>query len=143
MTQEIIHLRTKSNFHLKNRFNESQIIIGKFIEACKKLDVSIFEPYMDEDKDVFEDKDKYRFLKKLHDMFEHYCKETFDDFEIDHITTICNGCSQGKRVEQFKVYNVETARTIGEFGYVIEVEEELLKDIYMCLSYDGIKRFYR
>lgn len=136
MLNEIIHLKTKVNFQQQQDIDESKIIINKFIEACNNLDVSIFEPYMDEDKDVFEDKEKYRFLERLHGIFEEYRRVTFDDFLVTNTPTICNGCSQGKRVQQFKIYGVEQACIIGEFGYVIEVKDGFLKDIYLCFSYE-------
>jgi hypothetical protein len=143
MEEQIIHLKTRPSFQQNTRVNESQVVVDKFIEACVNLDVSIFESYMDEDKDVFEDKDKYRFLEKLHGMFEDYRKATFDDFEVTNITTECKGCSMGQRVEQFKIYSVESAKTIGEFGYLIEIEDGFLKDIYLCNFYSGIKVFYK
>ena len=51
--------------------------------------------------DNFEDKDKYRFLERLHKSFEEYRQDLLDDFFVERITTICEGCSNGKRVEQF------------------------------------------
>ena len=143
MEEQVIHLKTRASFQQNTKVDESQIVVNKFIEACKNLDVSIFESYMDEDKDVFEDKDKYRFLEKLHGMFEDYRKATFDDFEVTNITTECKGCSMGKRVEQFKIYSVDAAKTIGEFGYLIDMEDGSLKDIYLCNYYSGIKVFYK
>jgi hypothetical protein len=48
MEEQVIHLKTKASFKQNTRVNESQFIIEKFINACKNLDISIFEPYMDE-----------------------------------------------------------------------------------------------
>ena len=143
MVEQVIHLKTRTSFQQNTRVDESKFIVNKFIEACKNLDVSIFEPCMDEDKDVFEDKDKYRFLEKLHGMFEDYRKASFDDFEVTNITTECKACSFGKRVEQFKIYSVEAAKIIGEFGYLIDIEDGIIKDIYLCNYYSGMKVFYK
>ena len=143
MEEQVIHLKTRISFQQEAGMDESKFIVNKFIEACKNLDVSIFEPYMDEDKNIFEHKDKYRFLEKLHGMFEDYRKATFDNFEVTNITTECKACSFGKRVEQFKIYSVEAAKTIGEFGYLIDIEDGFLKDIYLCNYYSGIKVFYK
>ena len=63
--EQVIHLKKTLSFKGKVTIVESTLIVQKFIDACMLLDVSIFEPFMNED-DNFEDKDKYRFLERLH-----------------------------------------------------------------------------
>ena len=133
---EVIHLKTSIKFQNKIQIEESNFLINKFIEACLKLDASIFEPFMNEN-DIFEDKDKYRFLEQIHGRFEEYRKDTLDDFEVTRISTICTGCSKGKRVEEFKVYNNDTMKPHDSFGYLIDEVDGLLIDIYQCNQYKG------
>lgn len=75
-----IHLTTSSKFIQKEDIPYSQIIINKFTESCLKLDVSIFESYMQEDE-VFEDKERYSFLAQLHLMFNEFTRDTLDNLQ--------------------------------------------------------------
>ena len=134
----IPHLTTSANFIESNNTAYSQTIIDKFIEACLKLDVSIFEPFMHED-DVFEDREKYTFLGELHGMFDQFAKDTLDDFTVTVEDSHCNGCVQGYPIKHFKVFDNETNTKINEFAFLIETEDGMLKDIYRCYEYEGCK----
>ncbi len=118
---DTIHLTTASKFIQNQNITFSQIISDKFIECCLKLDVYIFEPFMQED-DVFEDKEKYSFLVQLHKMFDEFARDTLDDFTVSIKDTICNGCLKGQPVKHFKVSNNATKKPLGEFAFMIEVE---------------------
>ena len=136
--EQVIHLKTTLSFQEKVTIDESTLIVQKFIDACMLLDVSIFEPFMNED-DNFEDKDKYRFLERLHKSFEEYRQDLLDDFFVERITTICEGCSYGKRVEQFKIYEGESKKFYDDFGFLIDEANGKLIDIYQCNQYKGCK----
>jgi len=134
----VIHLKTTPAFKEKVTTAESALIIQMFIDSCLQLDVSIFEPYMNEDNN-FEDKDKYRFLERLQKSFEEYRQDLLDDFFVERSTTICEGCSNGKRVEQFKVFEGESKKYYDDFGFLIDEENGKLIDIYQCNHYKGCK----
>ena len=136
--EQVIHLKTTLSFQGKVTTDESALIVEKFIDACMLLDVSVFEPFMNED-DNFEDKDKYRFLERLHKSFEEYRQDLLDDFFVERITTICEGCSNGKRVEQFKICEGEPKKFYDDFGFLIDEENGKLIDIYQCNQYKGCK----
>ena len=75
----LIHLNTSTAFKQHAEPSQSQLIINAFIESCKALDASIFEPFMEEDN-VFEDKNKYLFLAELKSLFDSYKPK--DDFTV-------------------------------------------------------------
>jgi len=127
----IIHCRTKKEFQITEHENESLEIVNKFIEAFILLDVSVFEPYMAEN-DVFEDMDKYRFLADIHSRFERIKSKIDGDFWVENSTTTCPACSYGKRVEHFKIYNKTTQKLQEGAGYLIDVRDGILFDIYRC-----------
>src|SRR5256885_1085146 len=128
------HLKTSKSFIKREDFSQSKKVINKFIESCLWLDISIFEPYMHED-DVFEDKEKYKFLADLKRSFDNVRNLTKSDFEITIEDRKCNGCSLGKMVKHFKVVNNKTSNYIGSFGFLIDEENGLLKNIYRCNRY--------
>lgn len=64
MLTTTVHLTTSDIFQQVAQVNQSENIVDAFIESCKALDASIFEPYMEEDN-VFEDKSKYLFLASM------------------------------------------------------------------------------
>ncbi|MEI7474803.1 MAG: hypothetical protein WCK67_08485 [bacterium] len=136
--EQVIHLKTTLSFREMESASESALIIKKFIESCMQLDVSLFEPFMNEE-DNFEDKDKYRFLERLRKSFEEYRQDLLDDFIVERTTTICEGCSYGKRVEQFKVYEGESKKFYDDFGFLIDENNGKLIDIYQCNQYKGCK----
>ncbi|MEJ7827212.1 MAG: hypothetical protein WKF91_03425 [Segetibacter sp.] len=133
-----IHLITSSHFIKHRNTFYSQTIIDKFIECCLKLDASIFKPYMHDD-DVFEEKEKYAFLAQLYGMLDEFARDTLDDFTVTLKDTICNGCVKGYPVKHFKVRNNESQKSIGEFAFLIEIEKDILKDIYRCYDYKGCR----
>ncbi len=134
-----IHLTTSFEFIQKKNITYSQIITDKFKESCLKLDVSIFEPYMQEDE-VFEDKEKYLFLAQVKELFTEIKSKALQDFKVKIKDTVCKGCSEGKPVFHFKVVTTEE-KTIEEFAYMIEVDGGILKDIYRCYDYKGCRTY--
>ena len=66
MSTEIVKLKIKQENQTLRKDKE---IEDKFIEACMKLDETIFEPLIDEDQ-YFEDLDKYRFLQTMKNVFD-------------------------------------------------------------------------
>lgn len=138
---ETIHLKTSKSFIEREDFNQSKKVIDKFIESCMQLDISIFEPYMHED-DVFEDKEKYMFLADLKRSFDKIRNLTQSDFDITIENRKCNGCRLGKTVKHFEVFNNKTNSYIGSFGFLIDVENGMLKNIYRCLNYKETEKVF-
>ncbi|TXB66192.1 hypothetical protein FRY74_06360 [Vicingus serpentipes] len=106
------------------------IIEEAFIDACINLDASLFEPLINENQ-YFQDLDKYRFLQSL--------KNTFEDVKLKGVlqTTIkpgkCMGCKYGKANLQFF-----GNRSKPEFSYIINKENNLIEDIFICNMSSGI-----
>jgi|CXWL01.1.fsa_nt_gi hypothetical protein len=132
------HLKTKEVFVEKNDISYSDELIECFVKACTNLDVAIFEPLMHED-DVFEDKDKYRFLSSLKILFEEYRNENTVSFKVYALNDVCNGCKLGKPVKSFKIFAMkkdpitqERLFCRGQFAFLIELENGILNDIYRC-----------
>ncbi len=138
---QTIHLKTSKSFIEREDFSQSKKVIEKFIESCLQLDISIFEPYMDED-DVFEDKEKYMFLGDLKRSFDNIRNLAESDFNITIEDRKCNGCSLGKMVKHFEVFNNKANSYIGSFGFLIDVENGILKNIYRCLRYRETKEVF-
>ena len=138
MEKELITLKTTVGFREKSTVSNSKLVIDKFIEACLHLDASIFEPFMNED-DVFQEKDKYRFLAELYRIFDDYEHATVGDFYVDRKTTICNGCNKGNTVAHFSVYNGTSGEYVGEFGFGFEFKGNILSDISRCHRFIGGK----
>ncbi len=71
MLTTTVHLTTCNTLQEEAKIDQSQNIIDAFVESCKVLDASIFEPFMEEDT-VFEEKNKYLFLAGLKVLFDSY-----------------------------------------------------------------------
>lgn len=131
MISEVIHLTTSKSFQQEASTNHSEIIIVAFIESCKALDASIFEPYMDEGF-FFEDKNKYLFLSSMKNLFDYYKKEGAISINVDVADGVCNGCKYGKQIKVFSVKAWGKTIIADQFAYVIELEKGILKDIFRC-----------
>ena len=139
MQNAVIHLKTTESFLEKLNKEKSDSIINAFMEACSKLDARIFEPFMEEDAN-FEDKDKYQFLTSMKKNFSYYKKRVGESFFTDVDDDVCNGCQFGLPIKRFFFYqNEEIAKSdedrhhfIDGFAYVIQKENGILKDIFIC-----------
>ena len=127
------HLLTSVKFRAKKNSKQSLTLEDRFIECCLTLNASAFEPYMSED-DVFENKDKYLFLSELKRLFQPYHSNT-KAYAVRKEEISCLGCSYGKRVVRFIVSSVSEKMDVFEFGFVIYIDKEILKDIYRCWQY--------
>lgn len=107
----------------------SNDVKSKFIEACKRLDASIFEPYIDEEQ-YFQDLDKYRFLQSLKDEFDRVKKLGIESTVL--IMGKCESCYPGQNSYQFYGKKVTP-----EFSYVIHSNNEGVEDILMCNASSG------
>ena len=116
--ETVAHLKTSTSFINKENNNYSKLVIDKFIESCMHLDASIFEPFMAED-DVFQDKEKYKFLSHLKMLFQNCRNLTTNDFHVNFTREVCRGCQTGKPV----------------LGFLIDLENGILKDIFKCQMY--------
>ena len=97
MITTTIHLPTSDSFQQHVQLDYSQLIINAFIESCKALDASVFEPFLEED-DVFEDKNKYLFLASLKSLFDSYKSRQHLVAEVYLNEGTCQGCKYGKPV---------------------------------------------
>ncbi|MGI8582397.1 MAG: hypothetical protein ACR2KX_09375 [Chitinophagaceae bacterium] len=139
--ETLTHLKTSADFVKKDNKTYSQLVIDKFTEACMHLDASIFEPYMNED-DVFEDLEKYKFLVELKDLFDYSQFKTDYNFSVNLTNKKCKGCQKGKPVLNFEVVFAGTKLPVGEFGFLIDGEDGILKDIYRCNLYKENQGFW-
>jgi hypothetical protein len=132
--ETLTHLKTSTAFLENQNKSYSQQVVEKFIESCLKLDALIFEPYMDEN-DVFEDLEKYKFLAELKDLFEYSRFQTDYRFSVRMTEEVCRGCEKDKPVFHFEVQFSGSKIPVGDFGYLIDQENGILKDIYRCNMY--------
>jgi len=126
-----LHLATCDSFQQEAKTDHSKLIIEAFVESCKALDASIFEPYMDEEN-VFEDKDKYLFLASMKGLFDSYKDKKALFLNVDVEDDTCKGCQYGKPIKLFSVKGRGRMIFTGQFAYRINVEKGILKDIYRC-----------
>ena len=131
MIAETIHLITSDLFQKEASSNQSKRIVDAFIESCKALDASIFEPYMEENN-VFEDKNKYLFLASMKFLFDSYKDKKPISFSVTVDDGTCKGCIYGNAVKVFSIKGWGRVIFNGEFAYVIEMENGILKDIFRC-----------
>lgn len=103
--------------------NKSQLIIDKFIKACINLDVSIFEPLIEENQ-LFQDLDKYRFLQSMKDLFDFMKIQEIQKMELK--LAKCQGCQCGHVTHEFH------AEGYLKFAYILLMEEDKLIDIFRC-----------
>ena len=126
---EVINLKVKHSHATKN---QNDVITNAFIESCKALNPSIFEPYINEDI-YFEELDKYRFLQSLKDVFTSAKQKgnTSVSYLKEGYCRLCN-CEQAN----YEFYNKEG---LFLFAYFIEQKENITTDIYACRLSSGNK----
>lgn len=138
MVKTTIHLHTSATFQLQNQSDLSQSISDAFMDSCKALDASIFEPYMDEDS-IFEDKSKYLFLADLKALFDSYRANKPVAINISVEDGTCQGCKYGKAIKIFNVKGWGRIIFSARFGYIIERKNGVLIDIYRCNLFCNIQ----
>ena len=121
---------TKEFLDIEDR-KRSELIISQFIEGCKKLDAGIIEKVVDED-DIFENKSKYKFLTDIKELFDSFKFKKSGQLNVAVTDNHCQGCSFGKPIKIFSVYEIERINPMREFAFVIIEENGILKDIYQC-----------
>ena len=109
----------------------AEMIELAFIEACKKLDASLFEPLISEDI-FFEEKDKYQFLASLQQEFNHWKQK--DYMETKMVEGKCLACHFGHKMYEFHAQKLEGRLIVTRrlFGYIIHKESNEIQDIFMC-----------
>ena len=125
------HLTTTKKFFDNKNQERTATVLNQFIEGCKKLDAGIIEKIIGED-DVFENKSKYQFLSDLKGLFDAIRSKSSNQFTVTVSNNHCKGCSFGRPIKIFSVYEIESITSMREFAFVIEVEKGILKDIYQC-----------
>ena len=128
------HLKTCSSFVGHVDVNKSKEVIDKFILSCMHLDASIFEAYMEED-DVFEDMGKYKFLVELKHLFHKSLLKANDNIKVSITHEKCRAYRGGKPVLNFELRQGENKLPFTEFGFRIDTENGILKDIHRCRFY--------
>ena len=131
MSPATIHLSTTRLFQTHHAGSRSDEIINAFVQSCLKLDACIFESFMEEEE-VFEDKDKYLFLASLKNLFDEIRNNDSLFYSVKVTDDSCRGCSLGKPVKIFSYKGFGKYITTGKFGYLVEMEDGILKDIYRC-----------
>lgn len=120
-----IKLRTTLNARSQD---QTRMIMEKFIEACCKLDASIFEPFIEEDQ-MFEDLDKYRFLQLMKDRIDSCVRVGIKQLTAKR--SVCMGCQRGHTTYEF--YDGDQIR----FAYVFLFDDAQLTDIFKCNHSEG------
>lgn len=123
---EVTKLRLKTKKLSINKQNE---IVDAFINACVRMDPSIFEPLMHEDQ-LFEDKTKWVFMTDLRNKL--WSKSLENSNKLSVRTGQCEGCSCGQETLEF--YD-EKGKF--HFAYLIEKEKGEVKDIFECFMSSG------
>ncbi len=113
---------------------KSKELVNVFIRACNKLNIGIFEPYINEES-IFENSSKYVFLSRTKELFDSLLVTTGHSFEVQMKDSVCQGCSTGRKVNHFTVLSEGTK--VGEFAFLIDTDMGILKDIYRCYDYEG------
>jgi len=123
---EVIHLKAKLPVKDKIAVDAPKVDLAKaFIEACIKLDASLFEPYIKEEH-YFQDLDKYRFLASMKENFDRVRK--FGNSKTRLVQGMCIGCQRGHTT-----YGFYTGASKKEFAYVMLKDEHgELSDIFQC-----------
>ena len=103
--------------------SKSKRVMDTFIESCKQLDASIFEPLIDEDQ-MFQDQDKNRFLTELKLRFDSYKARGIEQMELKLAT--CDGCHKGHITHEFH------ADGMFQFAYILQMKGDILVDIFRC-----------
>ncbi len=128
---ELIKLKVKQ----ASSVGENASIIKKsFISACKHLDASIFEVYIDEDT-FFEDLDKYRFLQEMKQQFDYLRSVGIKEVKLGFGK--CQMCNKGHRTNEFYT-KLNTGKPA--FAYIIQEENGEIKDIFRCNGSTGYSR---
>ena len=128
MVNELIKLKVKPEASTGNKAEE---IESYFISACKNLDASIFEPFIEEEQ-YFEEMDKYRFLASLKQQFDWAKKR--GSTKTNAVPGRCQMCHIGVFVREFYGDSNKV-----EFAYAINKEEEQIVDIFLCNYSTGRK----
>jgi hypothetical protein len=96
------YLKTYKSFVERIDLIKSKRVIDKFIESCLHLDASLFEPFMEEE-DVFETKEKYRFLTDLKRLLDKGTSLSKGNFRVNIEDRTCKWSSLGRTVKHFEV----------------------------------------
>ena len=131
METTVIHLTTSDSFQQEAQTDHSKLIIDAFIESCKALDASIFEPYMDEEN-VFESKNKYLFLAGMKELFDSFKNKKAVSINVNVEDGTCKGCQYGKDIKLFSVKAWGRVIFKDQFAYLIDIHKGVLRDIYRC-----------
>ena len=108
---------------------QSEIIVKSFIQSCTNLDTTMFEPYIEDDQ-LFDDKDKYRFLAFLKSQFDSAKKMGLTKMILKQGR--CEMCLRGHKSYEF--YGEEDKP---RFAYVIEEKGGEIKNIFNCNASSG------
>ena len=126
MQQEITKLKLTNHSRSEKK---TDIVVATFIDACEKLDASVFEPLIEEDQ-MFEDLDKYRFLESLKNVFDR--AKANKSSSVTLRKGACKGCQKGHDTHEF------FSKNGFEFAYILERDANgELEDIFECAMSSG------
>ncbi|WP_036153886.1 hypothetical protein [Maribacter forsetii] len=123
---ELIKLKVKEQ---ASKGTEARTIINSFINACVKLDTTVIEKLLNEDQ-YFEEKDKWSFLAFLKGQFDFAKEKGFDKTILKYGR--CGMCVSGHSTYEFFGDDGNI-----RFAYIIEKENDKIKDIYNCNASSG------
>lgn len=128
MIADIVKLKVRET---TSTGDPASLIESKFIETCTKLDVSIFEPLINEEE-YFDGRDKWRFLQSLKDEFDRAREE--GAIKTTLILGTCKGCNLGHETYQF--YG---KRLVPVFSYIMERNNGRIENVFRCNKSSGAK----
>ena len=126
IVMELIKLKAKLDGEQRP---QSEIIVKSFIQSCINLDTSIFEPFIQDDQ-LFDDKDKYRFLAFLKAQFDSARKMGLTETIVKQGR--CQLCIMGHQTFEFWGEGDKL-----RFAYVIEKKDGEVKNIFNCNASSG------
>jgi hypothetical protein len=127
MQQEIIKLKLTNHSRSEKK---TDIVVAIFIDACEKLDASLFEPLIEEEDQMFEDLDKYRFLESLKNVFDGVKAKKASSVTLRYGS--CKGCKNGIAAHEF------FSKNGFEFAYILHRDANgELDDIFQCHASSG------
>ncbi len=107
--------------------NETDTHKHQIIKAFENLNIKALEQLMSE-HDNFEKKDKWNFLSKYKNVFQHFKNKGFERLTSGAFS--CNTCYKGTEVASF---GDETGNIL--FGMAIKEENGMVVDMFECTSF--------
>ncbi|RIV68762.1 hypothetical protein [Flagellimonas aequoris] len=124
--EQLIKLKVKEE---SSTGEQAKRIVDSFIMSCIELNSKILEPMVNEDQ-LFDDKDKYRFLAFLKAQFDSARKKGLKKMVVKN--GYCELCLRG-----CSTYEFYGTKSTPRFAYLIEIVNGEVKNIFNCNASSG------